>query len=168
MTKISISFSVHNKTVNVERELKTEEDLKEVIEKLLIEIEDIGVKGKTTSGQFRALYAKALDYGWSKDKIREFLEAKLDTSEENEIVGKVDRLEFSRLIDEVGGGIESPGKATVSQMSAMWGKALDKGWTRVRVKEFLKSKLGTNKEEEIVGIIDKYKLSNVIDELENL
>lgn len=168
MTKITISFSIHNKTVNVERDLKAEEDLKKVIEKLLVEIEDIGVKGKTTSGQFRALYAKALDHGWSKDKIREFLEAKLDTSEENEIVGKVDGLEFSRLIDEVGGGIEIPGKATVSQMRVLWGKALDKGWSRAKVKEFLEARLGTSKEEEIVGNIDKYIFSNVIDELENL
>jgi len=168
MTKIIISFSIDNKTVSVERELKTGEDLKEVIEKLLLEIEDIGVRGKVTSGQMRALYGKALDQGWSKEKIKEFLEAKLGTSDENEIVGKVDRIEFSRLIDEIDGAIEIPGKATVAQMRALWGKALDKGWSREKVRNFLDEKIGISREEEIVGKINKDTLSYIIDEVENM
>ncbi len=168
MTKIIISFSIDNKTVSVEQEIKTGEDLKEVIERLLLEIENIGVGDKATSGQMRALYGKALDQAWSKEKIKEFLEAKFGTSDENEIVGKVDRFEFSRLIDEIGGAIEIPGKATFAQMRTLWGKALDKGWSREKVRKFLEEKLGTSREEEIVGKIDKDTFSYIIDEVENI
>jgi len=168
MTKIIVSFPIEDKTVRVERELKTGEDLKEAIERLLLEVGDIGVSGKATSGQMRALYGKALDQGWSKERIKEFLEAKLGTSDENEIVGKVDRIEFSRLIDEIGGAVEIPGKATVAQMRALWGKALDKGWSRGKVRKFLEEKLGTSKEEEIVGKIDKDRFSYIIDDVEKM
>jgi hypothetical protein len=168
MTKITISFPIDNKNVSIERELKTGEDLKETIEKVLLEIEGIKVSGKTTSVQVRALYGKAIDHGWSKEKIKDFLETNLGTVEENEIVGKVDRIEFSILIDKIGGTIETPGKATVAQMRALWGKSLDKGWNRERVRKFLEEKLGTSKEEEIVGKINKEKLSRIIDEVENI
>lgn len=167
MTKITISFTVDNKNVSVERELKVGESLKETIEKIISEIEGIGVTGKATSAQVRALYGKALDHGWSKEKIKEFLNTNLGTSEENDIISKVDRMEFSILIDKIGGAVETPGKATVSQMRALWGKSLDKGWSRERVRKYLEEKLGTSKEEDIVGKIDKEILSRIIDEVEN-
>jgi hypothetical protein len=166
MTKINLSYCIDDKTVSVERELKTGEDLKEAIEKLLLEVEYIRPTSKATSGQMRALYGKALDRGWSKEKIREFLEVKLGTSDENEIVGKIEKLELSRIIDEIGGTIGRPDKVTSGQMRALWGKALDKGWSRDRVRKFLEEKLGTSKEEEIVGRIDRDTFSHIIDEVE--
>jgi hypothetical protein len=165
MTKITISFTVENKNVSVERELKAGEDLKETIEKVFSEIEEVGVSGKATSAQVRALYGKALDHGWSKEKIKEYLKANLGTAEENDIKGKVDRMEFSLLIDKIGGAVETPGKATVGQMRALWGKSLDKGWSREQVRKYLEDKLGTSKEEEIVGKINKETLSQIIDEI---
>jgi hypothetical protein len=165
MTKITISFTVENKNVSVERELKAGEDLKETIEKVFSEIEEVGVSGKATSAQVRALYGKALDHGWNKEKIKEYLKANLGTAEENEIKGKVDRMEFSFLIDKIGGAVETPGKATVDQMRALWGKSLDKGWSREQVRKYLEDKVGTSKEEEIVGKINKETLSQIIDEI---
>ena len=58
---------------------------------------------------------------------------------------------------------EVPGKATVGQMRALWGKAFDRGWTRDKVKRYLEEKLGTSREEEIVGKVDKDVLSDIID-----
>lgn len=55
------------------------------------------------------------------------MEERFGTSNEGEIVGKGNRMELSRLIDEFGGAIEMPGKASVVQMRALWGKALGLG-----------------------------------------
>jgi hypothetical protein len=168
VTKIIISFHIGDKTISIEQELKSGDNLKEVIEKLLLEIEDIEISGKATAGQMRALYRKALDQGWSREMVKEFLEARIGTSNEDEIVGKVSRNEISRLIDEIGGAVEVSGKATVAQMRALWGKALDKGWSREKIRRFLEERLGTSREEEIVGKVDRDTLSRLIDELENL
>jgi len=168
MTKVNISFSIGDKTVTVERDFQGNPNLKEEVEKLLLEIENIGTNGMATAGQMRALYGKALDRGWDKEKIGKFLEANIGTSDENEIVGKVERLKLSRLIDEIGGAVEVPGKVTVGQMRALWGKTLDKGWNRDKIRKFLETKLGTSKEEEIVGKINKEVFSRIIDEVEDV
>ena len=151
----------------MQRGLRTEEDLKGAVEKLLSEVEDIGTTGKATAGQMRALYGKALDKEWDKERIKEFLEENLGTSDEDKIVGVVERLNLSRLIDEIGGAVEVTGKATIVQMRALWGKALDRGWDREKVRRFLETKLGTSKEEKIVGKVDKDKVSRIIDEVES-
>ncbi len=161
MDRISVSFPVGDKTVKIEREVERKK-LKEEIEVMLQEAEDIG-GSKATSGQMRALYGKALDQGWDREKIKLFLEEKLGTSDQDEIVGVVERAKISHLIDELGSLLEVPGKATVGQMRALWGKAFDRGWSREKVKRYLEEKLGTSREEEIVGKVDKDTLSDVID-----
>jgi hypothetical protein len=161
MDRISVSFTIGNKTVKIEREVERK-DLKVEIESLLQEAEDIG-GSKATAGQMRALYGKALDQEWDRERIKLFLEERLGTSNQDKIVGVVERAKISHLIDEIGSMLEVPGKATVGQMRALWGKAFDKGWSRERVKRYLEEKLGTSREEEIVGKIDKDTLSDIID-----
>jgi len=161
MDRVSVSFAVGDKTVKIEREVERK-NLKEEIESMLQETEDIG-GSKATSGQMRALYGKALDQGWDRERIKLFLEEKLGISNEDEIDGIIERAKISHLIDEIGSMREVPGKATVGQMRALWGKAFDRGWTRDKVKRYLEEKLGTSREEEIDGKVDKDVLSDIID-----
>jgi hypothetical protein len=165
VTKVTISFSINDKAITVEREIQQGEDMKSIIEQLLLEIESIGITDRATAGQMRALYGKAMDRGWSKEKVKELLNTRFGTSEEGKIVGVVGRAEFSQLIDEIGESGEITGKTTGAQMRIFWGKALDKGWTREKIKDFLEKKLGTNREEEIIGKVDKERFSQIIEEL---
>ena len=167
-TKVKISFPVNEKNVMVEREVGEHENIAQAVNALLTEIDSLEfrVPGKATPEQIRAIYGKAFGRGWDTDRVKSFLEERFGTSNEDEIVGKVDRMELARLIAEIGGAIEMPGKATVAQMRALWGKALGKGWDRERVRSFLEERLGTSIEEEIVGKIDWEKLSAVINEID--
>jgi len=76
-----------------------------VVNNLLLEISTIKAIGKATQEQIRALYGKAYGKGWDKDRITSFLEERFGTKEGNELVGKIDKLELSRVIDEIGGAI---------------------------------------------------------------
>jgi GTP cyclohydrolase I len=167
-TKVKVSFPANEKTITVEKEVGEHENIAHVVNALLAEIDSLEVRvpGKATPEQIRALYGKAFSRGWDKDRVKSFLEERFGTSNEDEMVGKVDRMELSRLIDEIGGAVEMPGKATVAQMRALWGKALGRGWDRERIRMFLEEQLGTSVEEEIVGKIDRDKLSVVIDEID--
>jgi hypothetical protein len=167
-TKVKISFPMDEKTVSVERAVVESESIAQVINSLLSEIDSFRAIGKATQEQIRALYGKAYGRGWDKDRITSFLEERFGTSDGNEMVGRVDKLELSRAIDEIGGAIEIPGKATVAQMRALWGKALGKGWDRERIQKFLEDKLGTSVEEEIVGKIDIDTVSDVISEIDEV
>jgi hypothetical protein len=167
-TKVKVSFPVNDKTITVEKEVGEHENIAHAVNALLAEIDslELRVPGRATPEQIRALYGKAFSRDWDKDRVKSFLEERFGTSNEDEIVGRVDRMELSRLIGEIGGAIEMPGKATVAQMRALWGKALGKSWDRERVRAFLEERLGTSIEEEIVGKIDREKLSVVIDEID--
>jgi uncharacterized protein (UPF0335 family) len=167
-TKVKISFPINEKTITVEKEVGEHENIAQAVNALLAEIDSLEfrVPGKATPEQIRAIYGKAFGRGWDTDRVKSFLEERFGTSNEDEIVGKVDRMELARLIAEIGGAIEMPGKATVAQMRALWGKALGKGWDRERVRSFLEERLGTSIEEEIVGKIDWEKLSAVINEID--
>ncbi len=167
-TKVKVSFPVNEKTITVEKEIGENENIAHAVNALLAEIDSLEVRvpGKATSEQIRAIYGKAFGRGWDTDRVKSFLEERFGTSNEDEIVGKVDRMELARLIAEIGGAVEMPGKATVAQMRALWGKALGKGWDRERVRTFLEERLETSIEEEIVGKIDRDKLSVVIDEID--
>jgi len=62
--------------------------------------------------------------------------------------------------------IAIPGKATPAQLRALWAKAINQlGWDKERVKSFLKERLGASNKAAIVGVIEKDKLSNLIDEI---
>jgi len=156
------------KTITVERDVIGDESIAQMINTLLSEIDSFKAIGKATQEQMKALYGKAYGKGWDKDRITGFLERRFGTSDENEIVGNVDKLELSRVIDEIGGAIEVPGKATVAQMRALWGIALGKGWDRERIQKFLEENFGTSVEEEIVGKVDIEKLSDIISEIDLL
>jgi hypothetical protein len=56
---------------------------------------------KATAAQLRALWGKALGKGWDRERVKSFLEQKLSTSDEEEIVGKADRAVISCAIDEI-------------------------------------------------------------------
>lgn len=132
-TKVKISFPLDEKTVSVERDVVESESIAQVINSLLSEIDSFRTIGKATSDQIRALYGKAYGRGWDKERITSFLEQRFGISDGNEIVGRVDKLELSRAIDEIGGAIEIPGKATVAQMRACgvkpWAKVgIEKGF----------------------------------------
>ncbi|MGC9444136.1 MAG: hypothetical protein ACP5E9_04295 [Candidatus Methanospirareceae archaeon] len=167
-TKVRVSFPVNEKTIAVEKEISELENISQTINDLLAEIGPLSGLGKATSQQLRAVYGKALERGWERERIQRFLEERFGTSDENEIIGKVDKERLSSLIDEIGGAIETPGMATATQMRALWGKALGNGWNREEVKQFLEKKLGTSVENDIVGKIERDRLSSVIDELGTL
>lgn len=170
MTAVTVSFAVGNKTVSVQRETAPEE-VKATVRALLSEVEEIALPDKATSGQFRALWAKAVvQQGWDKEKVKSFLQEKLGTSRKGEIVGVVDKARLSGLIDELAdnggpaGEAESAG-ATSGQLRALWARALGKGWNRDEVRAFLEKKLGCSDDAEIVGKVGRELLSGLIDEL---
>ena len=165
-TKVKISFPQDEKTITVERDVVENETIAQVINNQLLEISTIKAIGKATQEQIRALYGKAYGKGWDKDRITSFLEERFGTKDGNELIGKIDKLELSRVIDEIGGAIEVPGKATVAQMRALWGIALSKGWDRERILRFLEEELGTGIGEEIVGKIDIERVSDLIKEID--
>ena len=165
MNVVSVSFEVGDKMITLKREIEAGEGIQKVATTLLRESEEIGVPGKSSVGQLRALYARAFAAGWEKEKVRELLKNKLGTSSRNEIVGVVEKQVLSRLIDEIGPPPEVPGKATANQVKAFWGKALSKGWERDRIRAFLQEKLGVSQDAQIVGQIDKTLISSVIDQL---
>ncbi|MFH1038599.1 MAG: hypothetical protein V1789_08045 [PVC group bacterium] len=166
MKSVSVSFKVGDKMVTLKQEIAPETSAREALSSLLGESEEIGPLGKVTVAQLRALYARAHQAGWDKQKVKELLEKDLGTSLSDEIIGVVDRKRFSRLIDGLGAAEEVPGKATAGQMRALWAKALSKGWERDRVKVFLQTKVGADRDDRIIGVIDKSLVSSVIDEIE--
>ena len=64
-------------------------------------VEESGDPDKANAAQLRALWGKALSKGWERDRVKTFLEEKLNTSRENEIIGKAEKKFVSTLIDEV-------------------------------------------------------------------
>ena len=56
---------------------------------------------KASAAQLRALWGKALGKGWDRERVKKFLEEKLNTSREEEIVGKADKKFVSGLIEEL-------------------------------------------------------------------
>ena len=165
-TKVKISFPHDEKTITVERDVAENSSIAQEINSLLLEVDSIKAIGKASQEQIRALYGKAYGKGWDKERIASFLEERFGTKDGNELIGKIDKLELSRVIDEIGGAIEVPGKATVAQMRALWGIALGKGWDRGRIQKYLEMGLGTSIEEEIVGKIDIERLSDLINEID--
>lgn len=164
MKTLTLSFEIGEKMVTLKQELEPTEDTAAAVGRLLAELETIGEPGKATTGQLRALYARAAAAGWEKSRVKEYLEEKLGTSVADEIVGVADRKEFSRLIN----GIvppDVPGKATAAQMRVLWAKALNKGWKRDRVRAFLQEKVGAGRDERIIGCVDQGLVSAVIEEI---
>ena len=80
---------------------------KAVISRLIDEIGGVETDGgeedpdKASSAQLRALWGKALSKGWDRERVKKFLQEKLETSREKEIVGKADRKFVSSLIDQI-------------------------------------------------------------------
>ncbi len=165
MNVVSVSFEVGDKMITLKREIEAGEEIQKALAGLLKESEEISARGKASSSQIRALYARAFAAGWDKEKVEEMLKNKLGTSSGNQIVGMVEKQELSRLIDDIGPAPEVPGKATAGQVKALWGKALSKGWDRDRVRTFLQEKIGVSRDNQIVGQLDKKLISSVIDEL---
>ena len=165
-TRVKISFPQDEKTITVERDVAENSSIAQEINSLLLEVNSIKAIGKASQDQIRALYGKAYGKGWDKERIASFLEERFGTKDGNELIGKIEKLELSRVIDEIGGAIEVLGKATVAQMRALWAIALSKGWDRGRIQEFLEMELGTSIEEEIVGKIDIERLSDLIKEID--
>ena len=165
MNVVSVSFEVGDKMITLKREIEAGEGIQKAVTALLKESEEIGVPGKASPAQFRALYARALAAGWDKEKVKDMLKNKLGTSSGNQIVGVVEKQVLSRIIDEIGPAPEVPGKATAGQVKALWGKALSKGWDRDRIRIFLQEKIGVSRDDQIVGQLDKKLISSVIDEL---
>lgn len=64
-------------------------------------VESNGDPGKASAAQIRALWGKALGQGWERERVKRFLEEKLNTSREDEIVGKADKELVSGLIEEI-------------------------------------------------------------------
>jgi hypothetical protein len=165
MNIVSVSFEIGDKMITLKREIESDEPIQKAVNTLLKESEEIGVPGKGSLPQLRALYARAFAAGWDKEKVKEMLKNKLGTSSRNEIVGVVEKQVLSRLIDEIGPAPEVPGKATAGQVKALWAKALHKGWERARIRTFLQEKLGVSQDAQIVGQVDKKLISSVIDQL---
>ncbi|HDS44606.1 MAG TPA: hypothetical protein ENN68_00645 [Methanomicrobia archaeon] len=165
-TKVTVSVPVEGKTIAVEKEISELESISETINGLLAALEPLGGLDRATAQQLRALYGKALDRGWDRERVKSVLEERFGTSDDAVILANVTKKELARSIAEFGGAIESPGMVTATQMSALWGKALGKGWNREEIKQFMERKLGTSVEEEIVGKIERDRLSSVIDELD--
>ena len=99
-TTAKITFSLAGKTITLERELKNI-NFRDEFEAFLQDVDMIRRTTKTTRGQVSALYAKLLNRGWKREEIQRYLEEKLGTSNEDEIVGKVDKATFSFIIDNV-------------------------------------------------------------------
>jgi len=165
MNVVSVSFEVGDKMITLKREIEAGEGIQKAVTTLLKESEEIGLPGKASAGQLRALYARAFAAGWDKEKVKGLLQNKLGTSSSNKIVGVVEKQVLSSLIDEIGPAPEIPGKATAAQIKLLWGKALGKGWDRDRVRTFLQEKIGVSYDSQIVGQVDKQLLSSVIDQL---
>ncbi len=164
MKTLTLSFEIGEKMISLKQDLEPAEDVSAAVSRLLAELETVEEPGKATTGQLRALYARAASAGWEKSRVREYLEEKLGTAVSDEIVGVADRKEFSRLIN----GIvppDVPGKATAAQMRVFWAKALNKGWKRDRVRAFLQEKVGAGRDEQIIGCIDQGLVSAAIDEI---
>ncbi len=166
MKSVSVSFEVGDKTVSLKQEIGPETSVREALTSLIEEAGEIGQSGKATVAQLRALYARAHQSGWEKQKVKELLEKDLGTSLSDEIVGVVEKKRLSRLINGIAPIEEVPGKVTAGQMRALWAKALSKGWERAQVREFLQKKLGAVRDDRIIGVIDKKLLSSAIDEIE--
>jgi hypothetical protein len=68
-------------------------------------IDEIGpapeVPGKATANQMRALWAKALNKGWERERVRAFLQEKVGASQDAQIVGRIDKQLVSTVIDEI-------------------------------------------------------------------
>ena len=165
MNIVSVSFEAGDKMITLKREMERDEDIQGALTALLKESGEISARGKASSSQLRALYARAFATGWDKEKVKEMLKNKLGTSSGNEIVGVVEKPVLSRLIDEIGSAPEVPGKATAGQVKALWGKALSKGWQRDRIRTFLQEKIGVSRDDQIVGQIDRELISSIIDQL---
>jgi len=164
MNVVSVSFEVGDKLITLKREIAAGEEIRKAVSALLKESEEIGVPGKASPAQLRALYARALAAGWDKEKVKGMLKNKLGTDSANEIVGVLDKQVLSRLIDEIGQAPEVPGKATSGQVKALWGKALSKGWERDRIRTFLQEKIGVSRDDQIVGQVDRKLISSIIDQ----
>lgn len=165
MNVVSVSFEIGDKMITLKREIESGEPIQKALNALLKESEELGVPGKGSLPQLRALYARASAAGWDKEKVKEMLMDKLGRSSRNEIVGVVDKQVLSRLIDEIGPAPEVPGKATAGQVKAFWAKALSKGWERDRIRTFLQEKIGVSHDTQIIGRVDKKLISAVIDQL---
>ena len=61
--------------------------------------------------------------------------------------------------------IGAPGKASASQLRALYARAFAAGWDKEKVKEMLSNKLGTSSRDDIVGVVEKQVLSRLIDEI---
>ncbi|MEA1928969.1 MAG: hypothetical protein U9N73_12255 [Candidatus Auribacterota bacterium] len=165
MNVVSVSFESGDKMITLKRDIESGEEIRKVVSALLKEAQEVGVPGKASPAQLRAIYARAIASGWNKEKVKEMLKNKLGTSSRNEIVGMVDKQDLSRLIDEIGPAPEVEGKATSGQLKALWAKALSKGWERARIRTFLQEKIGADKDGQIVGHVDRKLVSSLIDQL---
>ncbi|MCX6348249.1 MAG: hypothetical protein NTV79_01940 [Candidatus Aureabacteria bacterium] len=175
MKSVTMSFVLKDKTVTLVHELNPGEGIQVAVETLLAEAGKIAPPNGAAANpnqlpaddtanfkQIKALYAKAGAAGWEKERVRDLLKKAFGTSEEKEIIGKAGKKALSRLIDEVDAASPDFGTATPAQLKALWAKALGKGWDRERVKSFLREKLQTSEEREIVGKADRKFVSALI------
>ena len=165
MKTLSLSFEIGEKMVVLKQELDPAEETAAALSRLLKEIDNLGKPGQASVGQLRALDARASSAGWEQSRVREYLEKNLGSSVSDEIVGVADRKELSRLINEIEIP-EVPGKATAAQMRVLWAKALNKGWPRDQVRNFLQEKVGAERDDQIIGCIDQALVSSAIAAIE--
>ncbi len=59
------------------------------------------VPGKATAAQMRVLWAKALNKGWPRDRVRTFLEEKVGAGRDERIIGCVDQALVASAIQTV-------------------------------------------------------------------
>lgn len=71
------------------------------------------------------------------------------------------------VLSEIG-SFKAVGKATQEQIKALYGKAYGKGWGKDRITSFLEERFGTSDGNELVGKVDREKLSDSISEIDLL
>ncbi len=175
MKTVTLSFVLGGKTISLGHDLAPGEELPGALAALLAEAgkvvppngkgteaPDEAPPGKASIRQLKALYAKAAAAGWDKERVRGLLKEAFGTAAEKEIVGQADRRVLSRLIDSVASAAPDFGTATEGQLKALWAKALARGWDRDKVKTFLREKLKTCEEKEIVGRVDRKLVAGLI------
>jgi len=172
MKKVSVSFEWEGRTVALEETVEGERKFKDAVKNLLEESRVLLNPGTASPAQVRAFWAKASVAGIEKEQARSLLEEKFGTSRREELVGKVQARELSDLIKSISGDDisrpapeEKPGMATVKQVRAFWGKALARGWDRAKVREFLSQRIGTIRDEEIIGKVAYGRFEDLIKEV---
>lgn len=69
--------------------------------RLINEVYAPEVPGKATAAQMRVFWAKALNKGWRRDKVRTFLQEKVGAGRDEQIIGCIDQALVSAAIDAI-------------------------------------------------------------------